>query len=102
VSFWRVPATAAYTSVLNDFVRLDASPEQWDSPAFEPTLADFARRFRATKSEDGAVMATVLTYVLNESSTSGRREILSDFRASEVIRELFERGVRQRAAAAID
>jgi hypothetical protein len=102
VSFWRTPATATYTSVLNEFVRLDATPEQWDSPAFEPTLEDFARRFRATKSEDGAVMATVLTYVLNQSSTSGRREILSAFRASAVIRELFERGVRQRAAAAID
>ena len=64
----------------------------------EPTLHDFQRRFKATNTEEGAVMATVLAYVIDESSTSGRREILSEFRNSEDIRSLFEQAVRERDA----
>jgi len=99
VGFWHRPATSAYTTVLNDFVRLEASPEHWDDASFEPTLEEFTRRFRATRTEEGTIMATVLTYVLHESTTSGRRDILRDFRTSDEIRELFERGVRERTAA---
>jgi hypothetical protein len=44
-------------------------------------------------------MATVLAYVRSEAASSGRREILDEFRTSEHIRELFERAVMERDSA---
>ena len=99
VSFWHRPPSAAFASVLNAFVRLDHTPEEWDHESFEPTLKEFQRRFAATNTEEGAVMATILAYVYDESTTSGRREILAEFTSSDEIRELFERAVRERDAA---
>jgi hypothetical protein len=101
VTFWHRPASSAFASVLNAFVRSDQTPEQWDHPSFEPALRDFQRRFKATNTEEGTVMATVLAYVIDESSTSGRREILSEFRDSDDIRHLFEQAVRERDAARV-
>ena len=98
VAFWHKPATAEYAALLNEFVRLDASWEEWGTAAFEPTLREFERRFRATRTEEGTVMATVLAYVISESSTSGRREILARYTESDEVRDLFERGVRAREA----
>jgi hypothetical protein len=43
-------------------------------------------------------MATVLTYVMNDAYTSERGEILAEFRASDEVRRLFERGVIAREA----
>jgi hypothetical protein len=100
VAFWNRPPRATYENVLNDFVRLDASPAQWDHPAFDATLQAFERRFVATKTNEGTVMATVLNYVRQENATSGRREILSEFRSSDQIRDLFDQAVRERAALA--
>lgn len=100
VAFWNHAPTTSYENVLNDFVRLEATPAQWDHPAFERTLEAFERRFRATKTQEGGVMATVLAYVRSENATSGRREILSEFRSSEHIRWLFDLAVRERAAFA--
>ena len=93
VAFWRRPASPSYTAVLDDFMRLDAGPEQWDDPAFAPVLAEFKRRFRDTRTEEGAVMETVLTYAMDQAYTSSRRTLLSDFRSSEEVRRLIERGV---------
>jgi hypothetical protein len=98
VAFWNKPASTAYETALNDFVRLDATPAQWDHPAFDATLAAFERRFRASKTQEGIVMATVLGYVRSETATSGRRNILSEFRASDHIRDMFDQAVRVRAA----
>jgi hypothetical protein len=98
VSFWHKAPTAGFASVLNDFVRLDLTPQQWDEPSIEPTLKAFTRRFRETNTEEGDVMATILAYVLDESTTSGRREILTEFRTSEEIRALFDSAVRDRDA----
>ena len=42
-------------------------------------------------------MATVLDYAMGEAFTSGRREILAEFRASDDVRGLFDRGVIARA-----
>jgi hypothetical protein len=98
VSFWHRPATDAYTSVLRDFLQLDASPEEWDDRAIEPVLREFQRRFRQTKTEEGSVMATVLEYAMGEAFTSGRREILAEFRNSDEVRRLLERGLIARAA----
>jgi hypothetical protein len=99
VSFWHQPASAAFKSALTAFMALDAAPEQWDEPSFLPVLKGFERRFAATQSEEGTVMAAVLAYVTSEASTSGRREILTEFRTSSTIRSEFERAVRHRDAA---
>ena len=93
VAFWRRPASPSYTAVLDDFMRLGAGAEQWDNPAFAPVLADFKRRFRETHTEEGAVMETVLAYAMDQAYTSSRRTLLSEFRYSEQVRRLIERGV---------
>jgi hypothetical protein len=97
VAFWRRPASPSYLAVLDDFVRLDAGAEQWDDPAFAPVLADFRRRFRKTNTEEGAVMDTVLAYVMDQAYTSGRRELLFEFRRDEQVQRLIDRGVRELA-----
>jgi hypothetical protein len=100
VAFWHKPASTRYAAVLNDFVRLDAPSEEWNEAPFEPTLREFERRFRATGTEEGSVMATVLAYVEDQAATSGRRELLAEFRTSERIRDLFERAVQERTYSA--
>jgi hypothetical protein len=99
VSFWHRPPSAAYAAVLEEFLALDATAEEWDDRSFEPVLRGFQQRFRATRTEEGAVMATVLEYVMNDAYTSERGEILAEFRASDEVRQLFERGVIAREAS---
>lgn len=94
VSFWHRPAPAEFQAVLADFIRLDATLEDWESDGFEAVLQQFQRRFRATDSEEGTVMAAMLGYVIQELPL-GRR-ILGDFRASAEVAELFQQGVRLR------
>jgi hypothetical protein len=96
VSFWHRPADPGYLTVLNEFLALERSVEEWESPGFVPVLRDFQRRFSATATEEGAVMATVLAYVIQETTTSRRAEILTDFRTSEHIERLFRRGLEER------
>ena len=93
VAFWRRQAAASYLAVLDDFVRLPAGVDRWDDPAFAPVLADFRRRFRETQTEEGAVMETVLAYVMDQAYTSRRRTILIDYRNSPKTWWLVERGV---------
>ena len=99
VAFWHQEPTAAYADVLEDFLELDGDPETWDSRAFEPVLRGFQKRFRATATEEGRIMAAVLEYAMKEAYTSGRPEIIAEFRASEGVRELFARGLLERASA---
>ena len=99
VSFWHYPADPAYAAVLDDFVRLDASVEEWHQPSFAATLREFQERFEATGTEEGVVMATMLTYVLSDLRTSRRAAILEEFRTSGRIMRLFQEGVRELAAA---
>ena len=99
VAFWRRPASPSYAAVLDDFLRLDAGPEQWDDPAFEPILANFKRRFRETNTEEGAVMETVLAYAMDQAYTSPRRALLTEFRHDEQVRRLIERGVGELGAS---
>jgi hypothetical protein len=101
VSFWHRPATAAYTAVLNEFLALEGAPERWDDGSLEPVLRDFQRRFRATRTEEGDVIAIVLGYAMDEASTSKRAEILAEFRASDEIRLLFERGLQARIVSSL-
>jgi hypothetical protein len=95
VAFWHRPPSSSYLAVLNDFVHLDAGAEHWDDPAFAPVLADFKRRFRETNTEEGAVMETVLAYTMDQAYTSSRRTLLSEFRRSDQVRRLIERGVME-------
>jgi hypothetical protein len=95
VSFWHRPPSDAYASVLYDFLRLDETPDEWDAPSFEPTLREFQRRFAETQSEEGAVMATVLAYTIDELYASRRAAILTEFRASARIRRLFDQALAE-------
>ncbi|MSR35616.1 MAG: hypothetical protein EXR95_03080 [Gemmatimonadetes bacterium] len=97
VSFWHRPATDAYQAVLADFLALEATPDEWDQPSFDRVLADFRRRFRDTRSEEGAVMDVVLGYVMQEMPLT--RRVLNEFRGSREVRDLFQQGVTQRAMA---
>jgi hypothetical protein len=102
VSFWHRPPAPSFASTLNDFVRIDVGEQQWDDPSFEPVLTAFQRRFAQTKTEEGIVMATVLAYVIDQTRTSGRRDILDEYRASQAVVRLFERAVLERDAARAD
>lgn len=98
VAFWHRPPSVEYLGVLADFLDMDASTEEWEEPAFEGVLREFERRFRATETEEGLVMATVLAYVMEETRTSGRGEILAEFRSDPEIERLFHLGVLEREA----
>jgi hypothetical protein len=90
IAFWHRTPSPAYASTLNDFAALPASPEQWDHASFEAVLQSFRKRLAATGSEEGAVMATTLAFVLEDRRTSHQAQILAEFRSSERIRQLFE------------
>jgi hypothetical protein len=95
VSFWHDPVDASYASALNDFVRLEPGMQRWLDPAFEGTLRDFQKRFEATGTEEGTVMAATLAYVIGDLRTSRRAAILEDFRNNGKILDLFQRGLRE-------
>jgi hypothetical protein len=92
ISFWHRPPSAEFAAVLNEFVRLDVPLEEWDRREFNPVLQDFRRRFDATKTEEGSVMATTLAFVLQDQRSSRQAQILEEFRTSPRILRLFERG----------
>jgi hypothetical protein len=100
VAFWRRAPSTSYAAVLDDFMRLDPDPERWDHPGFAPILAEFRRRFSETNTEEGAVMATVLAYAMDQAYTSPRRALLTEFRTSEQVQRLIERGLQQLEAPA--
>jgi hypothetical protein len=96
VSFWHRTPNAAYAAALNDFLSIDASAQEWDDGSLVPTLRRFEKRFRDSKSEEGTVMATMLEFVIGDAATSGRREILAEFRSDSTVRSLFDRALLQR------
>jgi hypothetical protein len=98
VAFWHRPAHAAYAKLLDEFLRLDVSPGEWDSATFDGVLEGFRTRFAATKSEEGTVMATALAYVMQDRRTSRQSEILAEFKASGEVLQLFEQARRERDA----
>jgi hypothetical protein len=98
VAFWHRPPSAAYTEVLDDFIRLDAMEADWDDPGFESTLRAFQKRFAATRTEEGTVMATVIAYTIDETYKSTRGAILAEYRADDEIQQLFDRAVGERSA----
>ena len=99
VSFWHRPASPTFASVLDEFVRLEAGVQRWHQASFEPTLRGFQRRFEETDTEEGAVMATMLAYIVGNLRTNRRAAILDEFRTSGRILQLFQQGVSELRAA---
>lgn len=97
VSFWHRPATPEFSQVLDEFVLLEAAPEDWEEPAFEAVLTDFRRRFRETGTEEGIVMDAVLAYVMAELPLMHR--VLAQYRTSPKVQKTFDAGVQRRQAA---
>lgn len=97
VSFWHRPAGGDYTAALGEFLQLEPGVQQWHEASFEPVLQKFRRRFEATGTEEGAVMATTLAYVIGDLRTSRRAAILDDFRTNGHILQLFRQGVAELA-----
>ncbi len=95
VSFWHRPATPSFAAALDEFVRLEAGLERWHEASFEGTLRRFQKRFEDTGTEEGAVMATTLRYVIGDLRTSRRAAILSEFRTNGRILNLFQRGLAE-------
>jgi hypothetical protein len=93
VSFWHRAAQDRYASVLAEFLNLDVPFERWEDPAFGSILRGFETRFRETGSEEGLVMATVLGYAIGDLHSSGRAGILAEFRSSEDMAVLLQRGL---------
>ena len=93
VSFWRRPPPPGFVEVLDAFMRLEPGVERWHEPAFEATLRDFRRRFQATGTEEGTVMATTLQFIISNLHTSRRPRILAEFRTSDRVERLFRRGL---------
>jgi hypothetical protein len=101
VSFWHRPPTPEYTATLEAFIRLGATLEQWNDPSFRFTLRDFERRFDETNTEEGRVMAAVLSYVVEDMYSGPRTRLVADYLTSPEILRLFERGVSERATLAL-
>jgi hypothetical protein len=93
VSFWHHPATPEFSRILDEFIRLDVSPEEWEGPEFEAVLGDFRRRFRETGTEEGVVMDAVLAYVMQELPLT--RRVLAQYRTSEKVQRAFDAGVQR-------
>jgi len=95
VSFWHHPPAPAYTAALDAFLRLDGGVQRWHEASFERVLQEHRQRFADTRTEEGAVMATMLAYVIGDLRTSRRADILDDFRTSGRILDLFKRGAAE-------
>lgn len=97
VSFWHRPAAKAFADALEAFLQVESGVERWHEASFEPILQDFRKRFAATGTVEGQVMATTLAYVIGDLRTSRRAAILDDFRTNGRILDLFKRGVEELA-----
>lgn len=97
VAFWHRTASEAFTAAMDEFLQLQPGAERWLDASFEPTLQASRRRFQATGTEEGQVMATMLAYVIGDLRTSRRAAILDDFRTSGRILELFQKGMDELA-----
>jgi hypothetical protein len=97
VSFWHRPPDPSFSAALDAFLQLESGVQRWYDPSFELILDEHRRRFEATGTEEGTVMAAVLAYVTSDLRTSRRVAILDDFRSNGQILDLFNRGVAELA-----
>jgi hypothetical protein len=95
VSFWHRPAPAAFQDVFREFLLLDAPPEQWHEPSFRPVLDGYRARFRATNTEEGTVMATVIGFAMDELYASPRGNLLAEYRDNPRVVALIDEGLRE-------
>jgi len=102
VSFWHRPPDSAFAAVLEEFVALDRPYREWERPSFLPVLEEFRKKFEATESEEGRIMATVLAYVKEIHRSSRQGEILAEYRSSDRIERLFHQAVAERVQIAAD
>jgi hypothetical protein len=93
-AFWHRPPTPDYWNELREFARLDErySLDQWHDGSVLDELSAFETRFRATGTEEGEIMATVIAFVIGELEDGRQMEILAGFRSSERARQLLEHG----------
>jgi hypothetical protein len=99
-AFWHRAPSPEYMAVLQEFLDLDEryTAEDWQDASALGDLCAFEARFRATGTEEGAVMATAISYVIEELGEGRQMGILTEFRSSERVLRLLEHGVRQREA----
>ncbi len=97
VSFWHRSAPPEYSAVLEEFLRLEAPLGDWHTRAFAERLEAFARRFADTGSEEGTVMSTMIRFTIDSLVNNRRAAILEEFRTSNRIQDLFERGRQELA-----
>lgn len=98
VSFWHRPPTPEYLAVLDEFLGIEATLEQWHTREFAERLRAFASRFTDTGTEEGTVMATMIRFTIDSLINNRRSAILAEFRTSDRIQGLFERGRQELAA----
>ena len=93
VSFWHRPAPPEYSAVLNEFLHIEATPAEWEDPAFDVVLRTYRQRFKDTGTEEGDVMATAIAYVMQEMPAM--RRILTDYRTNPKVQQLLEQGTER-------
>ncbi|MXY23252.1 MAG: lytic transglycosylase domain-containing protein [Acidobacteria bacterium] len=98
VSFWHRPPTPEYAAVLDEFLGIEAPLEDWHTRAFAERLREFAARFAETGTEEGTVMSTMIRFTIDSLINNRRGAILTEFRSSDRIQGLFERGRQELAA----
>jgi hypothetical protein len=99
VSFWHRRSNPAYASALNELLATELSLDEWNAPAFDAELEQLRHHFLESRSEEGAIMATVLAYVLEERRESAHGAMLQDFRTSDRIQQLFDAARQARDAS---
>ena len=67
-----------------------------DDPSFEPLLEEYRKRFAATGTEQGLVMAAVLGYAIQETFQGRRGTILAEYRSSDRIQVVFREAQAER------
>ena len=85
----------AFTAALDDFLQLEPGVQRWHDASFEPVLQGYRKRFEATGTEEGTVMAATLAYVIGDLRTSRGAAILDEFRTSGQILQLFKQGAAE-------
>ena len=96
-TFWHRAAPPAYLHTLDDFLELQENfnVEDWNDGSILAALRSFETRFRATESEEGIVMASVLAFVIADMNAGKQHEILERVRGSEQANHILAQGVDQ-------
>ena len=96
-TFWHRAPPPGYLHTLDDFLGLQESfnVDDWNDGSIFAALRSFETRFRATGSEEGIVMASVLNFVIADMSAGKQHEILTRVRDSEQANHILAQGADQ-------